>query len=272
MSGPRIVSMVPSWTETLLRAGANVVGRTRFCIHGSSLDQATAVGGTKDVDWDKVKALQPDLLLLDREENPKWMSDLAPCPVLATHVTSVQTIAAEIEKIAARLDSLAPRAAQALRDYEDRWKKIAEKKRFPLANFDEVTVSLPGVIEWIVRPPSQDGSGSPPLSPSFAYLIWRDPWMAAGPGTFIASVLEHVGVPPEKLHPGRVDPKSLYPTLDLESLPASTILLFSSEPFPFAKFKPQLRALGRPAALVDGESFSWFGVRSLEFLERSDAP
>ena len=49
--------------------------------------------------------------------------------------------------------------------------------------------------------------------------------------------------------------------------PAKTLLLFSSEPFPFAKKKSELVNLGFSSALVDGESFSWFGVRSLNFIE-----
>jgi len=59
-----------------------------------------------------------------------------------------------------------------------------------------------------------------------------------------------------------------YPKIDLADFdPAKTLLLFSSEPFPFGKKKKELLSLDFPSALVDGESYSWFGVRSLRFLQ-----
>jgi hypothetical protein len=58
-----------------------------------------------------------------------------------------------------------------------------------------------------------------------------------------------------------------YPKIDLGDYdPATTVLLFSSEPYPFAKKAAELTGLDFPSALVDGEAYSWFGVRSLRFL------
>jgi len=98
----RVVSMVPSWTETLLECGCEVVGRTRFCIHPERVRDIPIVGGTKSIDWDKVGALNADLLLLDREENTRSMSVESPIEVFATHVTSVDDLAPELERLSVR--------------------------------------------------------------------------------------------------------------------------------------------------------------------------
>jgi len=68
----RVVSLIPSWTETLIEASRHsdfeVVGRTRFCIHPDDcINNIPVVGGTKDVNWQRVMDCKPDLLLLDRE-------------------------------------------------------------------------------------------------------------------------------------------------------------------------------------------------------------
>ncbi|MEY4604648.1 MAG: hypothetical protein RIT43_1940, partial [Bacteroidota bacterium] len=68
----RIVSLVPSQTELLynLGAGDRVVGITKFCIHPVSwFESKTRVGGTKNIHLDKVKDLQPDLIIANKEEN-----------------------------------------------------------------------------------------------------------------------------------------------------------------------------------------------------------
>ena len=244
--------MVPSWTETLLACGCEVVGRTRFCIHPAEARRIPVVGGTKTIDWNRVRALAPDLLLLDQEENPRSMHDQSPCDVLATHVTSVRDVGPELDRLAMRLGD----GAGTLRDVAARWSRIATVPPRLLAMWRD----LPGVIEWL-RPP--DGPSVGPVT----YLIWRDPWMAIGPGTFIASMLEAVGVPQARLLPA----SGKYPTLDPDSLPGNTVLLASSEPYPFHRKRDELLALDRPVAIVDGESFSWFGVRSLGFLESAAA-
>jgi hypothetical protein len=243
--------MVPSWTETLLECGCDVVGRTRFCIHPERARDIPVVGGTKSIDWDKVGALDADLLLLDREENTRAMWEESPIGVFATHVTSVDDLAPELERLAGWL------AAPALRDVGARWARVAGCADTRLGSWPD----LPGVIEWI-RPPAV-----PAIGP-YAYLIWRDPWMGIGPGTFIASMLAAVGLPADRLFPSdarKGNPK--YPVIEPASLPPDAVLLASSEPYPFHRRRESLLALDRPAALVDGVSFSWFGVRSLSFLE-----
>jgi hypothetical protein len=208
------------------------------------------VGGTKDIDWSKVRALEPELLLLDREENTRSMAEDSPSEVFSTHVTAVDDLAPELRRLATRLDE------PALREVAGRWSSV-EQARDELKRWQD----LPGVIEWL-RMPEDEAIGP------FAYLIWRDPWMGIGPGTFIASMLEAVGLPREMLFPrAPVDGNPKYPIVEPDALPRNAVLLASSEPYPFHRKLDALLALDRPVAIVDGECFSWFGVRSLAFLE-----
>ena len=87
--------------------------------------------------------------------------------------------------------------------------------------------------------------------------------MVATQNTFIGHVASKVGLPLTPLQ----SPLS-YPELNIEKMnPNSTLLLFSSEPFPFHKKIDELKGLGIPAAVVNGQKFSWFGISALEFLE-----
>lgn len=68
----RIVSLVPSQTELLVDLGLvdAIVGVTKFCVHPKDLrKQKTIVGGTKLINVDKIKALKPDIILCNKEEN-----------------------------------------------------------------------------------------------------------------------------------------------------------------------------------------------------------
>lgn len=61
----RVVSLVPSSTETLLALGVDVVACTRFCEQPGRRH----VGGTKNPDIAAIVDLAPDLVVMDREEN-----------------------------------------------------------------------------------------------------------------------------------------------------------------------------------------------------------
>jgi hypothetical protein len=88
--------------------------------------------------------------------------------------------------------------------------------------------------------------------------------MSISQDTFIGSVFRHLGLG-LWLH----DFPTKYPAIDLAQFsPGETLLLCSTEPFPFGKKKQGIERSGYAAALVDGESFSWFGVRNLLFLEK----
>ncbi len=135
----KILCLVPSITETLIECAANVVGRTRFCIHpAAKIKRIPAVSGTKDIRWDKVKALSPELVIFDREENTLEMAQTCPYPSLALHITSVNNVGEELLKLAAEIDN------DRLKDIAQRWKIIAHKpaKRFKHVKCIPATISL----------------------------------------------------------------------------------------------------------------------------------
>lgn len=238
----RVVSMVPSWTETLLRAGVQVVGRTRFCIHPPQLiTNIPIVGGTKDVSWDLVMDLKPDVVLLDQEENPLEIAEECPVPYLATHVSSLKTLHVELVRMSEYFDNANLKAMATV--CED-----ILKAPTPQWHFKEI----PGFLDWVKRPTKEYHE--------VMYMIWQKPWMSVSRETYIGSVLEKLGA---KL---KVLPESeKYPVVDIEDMKGA-FLLFSSEPFPFHKKIGDLRELGLEGAVVNGESYSWFGARSLDFL------
>lgn len=307
----RIISLVPSWTETLIACGANVVGRSRFCIHpADQVRTIPKVGGTKDVKWEKVRALAPNLLILDKEENTREMAEASPAPVFASHIRTIEDCAPDLRRLAAAIEEaieVAPNnggpiatesrasggtadstrgdraiaASRALVALASRWDRIAANEARRVGDWDDV----PAVLDWIARP-----CAPPSASTAILYLIWKDPWMTVGIETFIGSVLSKLGLGGmharglEAVESHRVRPPmgttiagverpstaaSRYPEVELDALdPEQTLLLCSSEPYPFARKRDKVANLGFPAAIVDGEAYSWFGLRSLQFLEQ----
>lgn len=240
----RVISLVPSWTETLIESDVNVVGRTRYCIHPADhVTNIATVGGTKNWNWKKIVELKPDLILLDQEENPKSMAEQTMFPWHATHVTHMNDMSASLNQLSEIL------ASKKLKNLSSRWDKVLKKK--PLAC--STLKKIPGVIEWGIKP-------AQPIK-QVLYIIWKDPWMAVSKDTFIGSVLAYLGIEIPEF-------ATKYPQINLENFnPKETLLLFSSEPYPFLQKKNELAALSFPHAFVDGECFSWFGCRTLRFLE-----
>ncbi len=233
--------MVPSWTETLIEAGVNVVGRTRFCIHPEDkVENIPVVGGTKYVDWLKVKKIKPDLVIFDREENLVEMAHACPYPWYASHVQSIHDMPEQIQRLSYKLDS------PGLGVMAENWEKLLKMIPPILPSH-----SPPGLIEW--KKPIQDSVKR------IVYVIWKDPWMAAGPDTFIGSAYEWLG--------WKLWGFSKYPTFTLEDIKSQyTFFLCSSEPYPFLKKKDSTLELPGAVAIVDGEKLSWFGIRSYRYL------
>jgi hypothetical protein len=240
----RVVSFVPSWTETLLWADVNVVGRTRFCVHPEAkVKSIPSVGGTKDMDIERLKSLMPDLVIFDREENNETMAADCPFSWLSTHVTSIFDMPRELTVLSEKLN------APKLGELAQRWETVLRQKNIILNH-------PPGFIDWEKKP--QNSSKS-----QWVYVIWAHPWMAAGGNTFIGSLCEHLGWP---LWSG----KDKYPTFlpsDFISGDRPTSFMCSSEPYPFLKKREVIGDLPGPTALVDGEKLSWFGLRSLLYIE-----
>lgn len=242
----RIISLVPSWTETLLAAGVPVIGRTRYCIHPK--DQVATipiVGGTKSVNWQQIHSLQPDLLILDRQENPLSFSQNS-IPYWASDVRDGKSLAEGLELLAKHLGN-----AQ-LQSWSD-WARdisVAPALQTPKAHFPGCEKVL---IPWDTV-----------QSPRFRYVIWKSPWMEVTRETYLGFTLAQMGlqIPESK---GR----GLYPELLIPSENNQDVFLFSSEPYPFQRDYELLQKLGVPGAIVDGEKFSWFGIRSLRFLGKA---
>jgi hypothetical protein len=244
----RVVSLVPSWTETLLECGVEVVGRTRFCVHPSpQVEKIPIVGGTKDLDAEKLAQLKPDLVLVDKEENLPWMAESHDWKVHCSHVESTDDVPRELDWLANFLGSqrLALLAAE--------WREQLDHPAYPHPHVAE----LPGVLQW-TRIPKQEPE-------VILYLVWRSPWMAVSRQTFVGSMLTQLGFG------GRLPNfTEKYPKIDLGKYDhEKTLLLFSSEPYPFARKPQELLSLDFPSAIVDGEAYSWFGYRSLRFLQRN---
>jgi ABC-type Fe3+-hydroxamate transport system substrate-binding protein len=226
----RIVSLVPSITETLydLGLGAEVVGITKFCIHPPEWFRTKKrVGGTKNVKLEVVRALQPDLVIANKEENVE-----AQVRELATFSQVWLTDIATLSNAMTMIESCGH-----LTGTEVRANAINEE----IANG---FFTMPKLIR--------------PLK--VAYFIWRNPFMAAGGGTFIHDLLTRIGL--ENVFASR--PR--YPQFKLEDLTElkPDLVLLSSEPYPFKEQHFREISDVLPCARVlfaDGELFSWYGSR-----------
>jgi ABC-type Fe3+-hydroxamate transport system substrate-binding protein len=231
----KIISLVPSQTELLFDLGLAdaVAGITKFCVHPQEgFRSKPRVGGTKTVDIEKVKSLQPDLIIANKEENLKKqieaLSSIA--PVWVSDVDTVDTACSMITSIGAitGTDIVAASMIQQIREGFTTLRKHV----------------------W-------------PLAPRVLYLIWRDPYMIVGSDTFIHDVLEHCGFT------NCVAAQKRYPSITVEEMRQlkPDVVLLSSEPYPFKeKHIAEIQTL-LPAAhieLVDGEMFSWYGSRMLQ--------
>jgi ABC-type Fe3+-hydroxamate transport system substrate-binding protein len=230
----RIVSLVPSQTELLahLDLAACVVGVTRFCERPEDWrSKKNIVGGTKQVDLDTVRNLDPDLVLANHEENTaedvEALDEIAP-----VFVTEVKTVEDALNMI---------RTVGILTETADRTSTLVGKI---ISRFE----ALPDV---------------PPLRA--AYLIWREPYMTVGGDTFIHDVMRWGGL--DNVYGDR----TRYPEVSPDELADRDldVLLCSSEPFPFHQkdeFTEDLRDTlpDTPVEIVDGQPFSWYGPRLLD--------
>ncbi len=230
----RIVSLVPSQTELLAHLGleGRVAGITRFCERPEGWrSEKTIVGGTKQVDVDTVRDLDPDLVLANHEENTA--DDVEALDAIApVFVTEVKTVPEALDMI---------RTVGTLTDTTDQTSTLVGRI---ISRFDD----LPDF---------------PPLRA--AYLIWREPYMTVGGDTFIHDVMQWGGL--DNVYSNQ----TRYPEVTPETLAERDldVVLCSSEPFPFHKkdtFTADLRdALPDiPVEVVDGQPFSWYGPRLLD--------
>lgn len=228
----RIVSLVPSQTELLVDLGLReqIVGITKFCVHPKDLrKEKTVCGGTKQVHFDKIKDLKPDIILCNKEENTLEM-------VL------------ELEKIA-------PVWVSAISTFADCYEMILSLGHIFSKN--ETANQFVNQIQAKKTAFSSFIKNKPTLK--VAYLIWKDPYMVAGSDTFINSLLEL-----NHFENVFIKKEGRYPEVTLEDLNQADLILLSSEPYPFnEKHISEIEeiAKNKKILLVDGEYFSWYGSR-----------
>ncbi|CCH02853.1 periplasmic binding protein [Fibrella aestuarina BUZ 2] len=233
---PRLVSLVPSQTELLFDLGLDeeVVGITKFCIHpADKVARKPQVGGTKNVQIEQVRALQPTLIIANKEENTRADVD-ALRAIAPVHVTDVVTLPDAYAMIR-EVGQLVGRSAQA--------NQLAE----------QIEASLEGLARNVPNG----------RRPRVTYLIWRKPWMVATADTFIDAMLSQAGCD------NAFASQTRYPVVSADELAAAQPdwVFLSSEPYPFKeKHIIELKAICPMARirLVDGELFSWYGSRLLE--------
>ncbi|MGF1554611.1 ABC transporter substrate-binding protein [Paucihalobacter sp.] len=235
----RIISLVPSQTELLVDLGlkSKLVGVTKFCVHPKNLrKEVTVVGGTKQVHFEKIKALQPDIILCNKEENTLEM-------VL------------ELEKIA-KVE------VSDVNTFDDALKLI----KYYGELFD-TTSSANKLIAQIHanRTKFQVKRTQIPRKKA-AYFIWQKPYMVAAKSTFINAMLEEAGF--ENVF----NSKFRYPEINFNTpeLQKAELILLSTEPFPFNAEHVQLFKAEFPdkkVLIVDGEMFSWYGSRLIKCFD-----
>ncbi|TYA92092.1 ABC transporter substrate-binding protein [Seonamhaeicola marinus] len=227
----RIISLVPSQTELLCDLGLEevIVGVTKFCVHPLHIkSKATIVGGTKQIHTDKVKALRPDIILCNKEENTKDIVEACEsiCPV---HVSDIFTLNDSLELI---------------------------KQYGNLFNVNKKAVYIINTIKRESQDFAEFISNKPKINA--VYFIWRNPWMVAANNTFINYMLQINNFN------NCFGEEDRYPEIQLSVNEKVQIVLLSSEPYPFKEVhKNELKKVYPNAklVLVDGEMFSWYGSR-----------
>ena len=229
----RIVSLVPSQTELLVDLGleTSIVGVTKFCIHPKHLRLSKAVvGGTKQINIEKIKALRPDIILCNKEENTKAiiesLDDIAPI-----HISDIYNLGDCFELI---------------KMYGEIF-QVESKASGIISNIQKERELFQNNIKTIPQR-------------KVAYFIWKNPWMVAASDTFIDVMINEAGFQ------NLFKDEERYPEIDINNskLKDTDIIFLSSEPFPFKEkhileLKSQFPK--KTIKIVDGELFSWYGSR-----------
>lgn len=242
-SPPRVVSLVPSVTETLVRWGVPPVACTRFC-EQPGLAQ---VGGTKNPDVPAIVELAPDLVVMCVEENRREDADALEQAGVATAALAVDGVA-DVAPAMRMLATLVGARADLVDD-------LAAGIDAELATQTTVTHAGADAPDDPVR-----------LDGLRAFVpIWKRPWMTLSGGTYGSSVLAALGVANVF-----ADRPERYPevTLDEARDRRPDVVLAPSEPYPFAeRHVPALEEVA-PVVLVDGQDLFWWGARTPEALRR----
>ena len=228
----RIISLVPSQTELLFYLGLAeyVIGITKFCVHPANWQSTkTIVGGTKNINIEKIRNLNPHLIIANNEENvEEQILELSKdFPVWVTNVTNLQD------------------ALQMINDISQLTKTVSTGRKLVI----EIEKSFKNLLIKTNKIRT-------------CYLIWRTPYMTVGGDTFINNMLSYCGF--LNLY---ADLKR-YPVVEINDLIEKDckLLILSTEPYPFQQkhiVELQKQLPGATILLADGEMFSWYGSRLL---------
>ncbi len=232
----RIVSCVPSITELLFEfvPANSIVGRTKFCIHPKDqIVDIPKIGGTKTLNLDMIKNLNPDLIIANKEENVKLQ--------IETLASSIPTYVSDVPDLKSTCKLIEDMGKMFSKD------KLAESMVLEIARELDMPPNAPDL--------------------SALYLIWKEPYMSIGSDTYIHDVLINSGFT------NAINHKKRYPVVTIDEINKlkPSLILLSSEPFPFAQkhIDELYKNLEYPCniILVDGELFSWYGVKSINGLK-----
>ncbi|MEU6354530.1 helical backbone metal receptor [Streptomyces sp. NPDC047072] len=218
----RVVSLVPSLTETIARSAppGTLVGATDWCTRPADLD-VTRVGGTKNPKIERILALAPDLVIANEEEN-------RPQDLAALREAGVEVLVTEVRDVPQAFRELARVLRACGVGVRPRWLDAAEDA-WPMPAAPRVTAVVP---------------------------IWRRPWMVVGRDTFAGDVLSRLGV--DHLYAGHAE---RYPCVPLEELRAAApdVVVLPDEPYRFTAEDGPEAFPGLPCALVSGRHLTWYG-------------
>jgi ABC-type Fe3+-hydroxamate transport system substrate-binding protein len=225
----RVVSLVPSLTETLVDMGIEdrILGITKFCVHPEGIKKKVkSIGGTKHPKIAEIIAIEPDLIIANKEENR-----LEDIQILRQHA---QVYVSDIRNFSDTINFI-----------NDINTIFVTREAAILANQIR-NIQKPGFDQII----------------SVCYLIWKAPYMTVGHDTFIHYMLGRYGLKNIFGH------RTRYPETSIEEIRAKQpqVIMLSSEPYPFKEaHKREIQALvpNSQVVLVDGEMFSWYGSRIL---------
>lgn len=227
----RVVSLVPSITETLfdLGAGDSVVGVTDWCIFPESIG-APRLGGTKNPRVEEIRALRPDLVHMNLEENlAKHAARIEEfAPVFVTEPKSPRDVVGLLVQLGA-IHGVGDAAAAA----------VAELER---------ELALPPLPRF-----------------TFAAPIWKSPWMWCGGDTYVSALVEVLGGTNALAHEAR------YPAIEIDIVVAlcPDVIVLPDEPYAFtADDAAQLRESSgsRVAGPFPGHLATWHGTRTVKGL------
>ena len=230
----KVLSLVPSATETLLALGVRPIACTRFC---EQPDIAT-VGGTKDPNVTQIARLKPDLVVVNDEENR--LEDVERLRKLGVpiHEMSPRSVAEVGPAVAALAETVGAELPEPFG--ADTW---------------------PAWLEEIRRP----AAGEPRRT---FVLVWRRPWMTLAGDTYGSSLLDLLGC--FNVFTGQ---GVRYPTVELAEAAGRKpdLVLLPTEPYPFKERHVAEVAEGIPdaeVAIVDGQDLFWWGIRTPGAVER----